>query len=498
MWRRLAHFLGIAYPQNVDIRTKLVFALVAVTVGSMLAYGAVMYRTARRMIDRAAVEQLEGLAESNADALESIVNGWQERVQLVASRTQLRLSLSEFNDSGDPEPRARIQRILDDAAGSVPTIAALAAYARDGRLVSQSGDAADSILAELYPKSRAESTERVRFLGVSFTPEGYPRVAYGTRLVIDGERVGFLFVLLNGMRLVELTADSAGLGETGELMIVIPDPEGARTLHPVRGAEPDVFGAVLLDGEGDPARRALEGEEGIFREGMVDYRGQAVWAATRYIPATGWGLVVKFDEAEKRRSVYEFREEMIALALSLAGIGMLVAVILGFRFAAPIHNLAEAANRIREGDMDARAAVKREDEIGLLARTFNHMAEDLQVQVTELHEYQKFFELSLNLLCIANTEGYFKRTNPAFSRALGWTNEELLGRPFFDLVHPDDLKATKDEIDKLARGIPTISFVDRFRCTDGTWKYLRWTAYPEAETGLLYAMAREIDDPQDA
>ncbi len=494
----MARHLGIAYPPCVDIRTKLVFALVAVTLGSMLAFGAFMYRTAGGMVDRTAVEQLDGLAESNADALESIVDGWRERVQLVASRTQLRLSLREFNASSDPQARSRIQRILDDATGSVRTIAALATYARDGRLVAQSGDAADSILAELYPKSRADSNEQVRFLGVSFTPEGYPRVAYGTRLVLDGERVGFLFVLLNGRRLVELTADSVGLGTTGELMIVMPDPEGARTLHPVRGGGSDIPGSVLLAGEGDPARRALNGEEGIFREGVVDYRGEVVWAATRYIEETGWGLVVKFDEAEKRASIYEFRDEMVALALSLAGIGILVAFILGFRFAAPIHNLAEAANQIREGDLDARAAVKREDEIGLLARTFNHMAEELQVQVTELHEFQKFFELSLNLLCIANTEGYFKRANPAFSRALGWTNEELLGRPFFDLVHPDDLKATQDEIAKLAQGVPTISFVNRFRCADGTWKYLRWTSYPEAETGLLYAMAREIDDPQDA
>ncbi|MGB5675456.1 MAG: hypothetical protein WBO43_13000, partial [Gemmatimonadota bacterium] len=78
-----------------DIRTKLVFALVAVTLGSMLAFGAFMYRTAGEMIDDAAAEQLEGLAESSTDAVENIVNGWEERVQLVASRTQLRINLRE-------------------------------------------------------------------------------------------------------------------------------------------------------------------------------------------------------------------------------------------------------------------------------------------------------------------------------------------------------------------------------------------------------------------
>lgn len=481
-----------------DIRTKLVFAFVAVALGSMFTLGWFLDRTASGIIDRATAEQLEGLIESNADALESIVDGWQERVQLVASRTQLRISLRDFNASGDPAARARVQRILDDATGSVQTIAALATYSVDGRLVAESGSRADSIQADLYPSYRSELGEGTRFLGVSFTSDGFPRVAYGTRLVLDSDRVGFLFVLLNGRRLIDLTADHAGLGETGELLIVMSDPAGARTLHPVRGAEPGAAGAVLLDGEDDPARRALAGEEGVAREGLVDYRGQPVWAATRFLPETGWGLVVKVDEAEKRTSLTRFREELFSLAVSLAGIGILVAVFLGFAFAAPIRKVSEAANEIRKGNFDARADVSREDEIGLLARTFNDMAEKLETQVDELHglvielhEFRKFFDVSLDMLCIAGTDGYFKLTNPAFERVLGWTQEELLSRPFLDLVHPEDVAATEAEIASLARGIPTISFVNRFRCADGTWKWLKWNSYPEQNAGLLYAIARE-------
>ena len=116
--------------------------------------------------------------------------------------------------------------------------------------------------------------------------------------------------------------------------------------------------------------------------------------------------------------------------------------------------------------------------------------------MTELHEFKKFFEVSPEMLCIAGTDGYFKRTNPAFSRILGWGDEQLLGRPFYDLVHPDDLEATQQEIEKLSRGIPTVAFVNRFRCEGGGYKCLRWNSYPEPETGLLYAIAREIEDPQ--
>jgi PAS domain S-box-containing protein len=253
---------------------------------------------------------------------------------------------------------------------------------------------------------------------------------------------------------------------------------------------------VLVDEE-DPGRLALAGAEAVYRGTVRDYRGKPVWAATRFLKDPGWGVVVKFDAAEKRAAILQFREKMFSLALSLAGIGILVAVILGFRFAAPIHALAEVADRFGDGDLDARVAVQREDEIGLLARTFNEMAGELQVRMGELHEFQRFFDVSLDLLCIAGTDGYFKRTNPAFERALGWTSEELTSQPFVDLVHPEDQAATQNEIDKLAQGVPTISFVNRFRCSDGAWKYLRWNSYPEPDTGLLYAIARQIEDPRE-
>lgn len=483
-----------------DIRTKLVFALVAVTLGSMLALGATVYRTADHMIAEGTTEQLEGLAESNADALASIVGGWRERVLLIASRTQLRISLRDYGQTRAPDDLVAIQRILSDATASVPSIAALAVYDDRGRLLAHVGMPTDSIAGALSPRFSPGATKDVLFLGAAVTEEGYPRVAYTTPLHLDGERVGYLLVVLNGARLLDLTGDYVGLGETGELLIVMPDPEGARTLHPVRhptdGAAP--AGSAVLRGPDDPALAALKDIEKVWTEGAVDYRGHEVWAATRFVPETGWGLVVKFDDEEKRAQIDEFRETMVSLALTLAGIGVFVAVILGFRFAAPIHNLAEAAKKIGEGDMDARATVKREDEIGLLARTFNQMADELQQRLAELHEFQKFFEVSLNLLCIAGTDGYFKRTNPAFSRALGWTEEQLVSQPFFDLIHPDDIEATQEEIAKLRQGIPTISFENRFRCGDGTWKWLRWTSYPEPETGVLYAIAREIEDPRDA
>jgi PAS domain S-box-containing protein len=122
----------------------------------------------------------------------------------------------------------------------------------------------------------------------------------------------------------------------------------------------------------------------------------------------------------------------------------------------------------------------------------------LQAEIAERERVEadrdQFFELSMDLLAIAGTDGYFKQLNPAWERVLGWTRAELLARPYAELVHPDDVEATAREAQRLRLGAETVDFENRFRRKDGTWRWLSWRSTALPDRGLIYAVARDIDD----
>ena len=107
-------------------------------------------------------------------------------------------------------------------------------------------------------------------------------------------------------------------------------------------------------------------------------------------------------------------------------------------------------------------------------------------------ELDRFFAASIDMLCIAGLDGYFRRLNAAWERTLGFTQQELLTRPFIDFVHEEDRAATLEEMKKLRKGSDTISFENRYRCRDGSYKWLLWNARPRVAEKEIYAAARDV------
>jgi PAS domain S-box-containing protein len=109
-------------------------------------------------------------------------------------------------------------------------------------------------------------------------------------------------------------------------------------------------------------------------------------------------------------------------------------------------------------------------------------------------ERDRFFTLSRDLLCIAGSDGRFKRINPAWAQSLGYGDDDFMARPFIDFVHPGDVAATKVQLARLIAGREVIGFENRLQCKDGTFRWFRWNARPVVSEKLIYASAHDVTE----
>jgi PAS domain S-box-containing protein len=116
----------------------------------------------------------------------------------------------------------------------------------------------------------------------------------------------------------------------------------------------------------------------------------------------------------------------------------------------------------------------------------------VQESISSREELDRYFMLSIDMLCILGFDGYFKRLNPAWEKTLGYSTEELLNIPRIDLVHPEDRAATINEIRNLRAGRNTVWFENRYRRKDGTYVWLSWSATALPDKQQMYAVARDV------
>jgi PAS domain S-box-containing protein len=106
--------------------------------------------------------------------------------------------------------------------------------------------------------------------------------------------------------------------------------------------------------------------------------------------------------------------------------------------------------------------------------------------------FEKLYQLSNDLICVASTDGFFKRVNPAFKKILGWDESYLLSNTFYDIFHPDDAALVTRQLEEFTLGVPVDNLILRTKCKDGHYKFIQWVTTPEPETGYLFGIGRDI------
>jgi PAS domain S-box-containing protein len=113
--------------------------------------------------------------------------------------------------------------------------------------------------------------------------------------------------------------------------------------------------------------------------------------------------------------------------------------------------------------------------------------------------WKAIFEHSPDMLCVIGYDQKFKIVNPSWSKVLGWSEDEFLNMGFLDLVHPDDLEETKDTAKKHRDAKKTVSsYQNRYRCKDGSYRWLLWQAIPSPEHKMFYGITRDVTERKQA
>jgi PAS domain S-box-containing protein len=120
------------------------------------------------------------------------------------------------------------------------------------------------------------------------------------------------------------------------------------------------------------------------------------------------------------------------------------------------------------------------------------IARDITETKRVIEERERIFNLSIDLVMISGFDGYFKELNPACMKTLGWSKEELRSKPYIEFVHPDDRELTVASESTLVNDKLVLTFMNRFRCKDGSYRWISWNSYPFPEEKLIFSAARDV------
>ncbi len=209
-----------------------------------------------------------------------------------------------------------------------------------------------------------------------------------------------------------------------------------------------------------------------------------------------WLIVVAVPDSEFMAQINQNTKLTILLCLLAITIATYLAMLISRWMTKPIYKLLKATQKsnITEEDLSLKQEIVKFTEIEDLAQSFKQINERLK---NKFRQSDRLFELSVDLLAIVGTDGYFKQLNPSWSRILGYSIEELLAVPYLEFVHPKDRLITIAETKKITEGATAFNFQNRYRTKDGSYRWLAWNNVPLLTENLIYAVVRDITDEKE-
>jgi len=439
------------------IRKKMILILLACTIIPMCFVPLLGYYHARKSLETLRTEELKSIADLKAKMIEDFFADQKKHISVAQQRPTLKKYTSilvEFSGDFSSPVYDSIRYELDQAIRIYEPVydfrnVILATPA--GRIVyvldrSSAGELLGQIIPDQWIKSSVDGQDEIQLSDIfaSKNESGRFSMFFSAPIHSDeGQFVGVAVFETDMVPIYELIQNTTGLGKTGETLIAKNAGNQAVYLNPLRH-DPDAVLKRKVDfGERQaiPIQEALNGNSGSGKS--VDYRGQEVIAAWRFIPLPGWGMVAKIDIAEAFEPVTTLRDFVLVLVVAVIVLSIFAAFIVAKSLSDPIQVLQQGVDEIGKGNLDHKVSTDAKDEIGQLGRAFDQMTDKLKAITAsrdeldrEINERKKVEKALLftrfcidhanDMLYWVDPKGKIVDVNDTTCDKLGYSREELL------------------------------------------------------------------------
>ncbi len=361
--------------QGLGIRSKVAVVLLSTTLLAIIITGAVYHARSQNELINLINNHFISVAKLQAHQLEQTLTNNYERLALITSRTQLRLSFAAWLALKDQRQLAKthhiskMEKILIDAKTAVPGIIKLTVADLNGLIVASTNNfkPGDSV-AKKYLVNNTRINSPLAFFEKATNTTN--KIVLQQALSIEDNVLGILIMESDLSEIKELLRTHKGLGITEETFLVFKDSnQELRNLNPSKLAESSIVKVSI-----NPFLAQSDSEQ---VQSYIDYRGVEVFAMTKVFSDINVGMVFKIDKAEALQVINEQSDYLYISLLVAAVVVLIIAFILGQSITRPVIDLVSVATMIAQGDLTKRIETLSKDELGLLAVSFNQMADQL-------------------------------------------------------------------------------------------------------------------------
>ena len=373
------------------IRRRLIRILVLFATVPMLGVGVLGYLYARDALERMRVEEMKRIADLKAEKIELFFEERRSDIAAVTRYAFLKEALRTldgygggFESPAQHEAKVTLDRFLLPIQ-NVNEYEEILLLDPEGNIVYTSKEErasrhAGSFLPVPYNHAFDMVSDEISTSDVYENSEEDSRFRMLMTAPVrdDGTILGRIAFELDMEPIFRFIQDTSGLGATGETLIAKNIGGAALFLNTLRHDPYSALRrkAVFGDRQAIPIQEALQGRDGLGLS--IDYRGERVLAAWRYLPTLGWGMVAKVDAAEAFAPVAKLRKIISLFTLVMLISGVAVAASISNSITEPIRRLHHGTERIGEGDLNHKVGTLADDEIGQLSRAFDEMTENLK------------------------------------------------------------------------------------------------------------------------